>query len=180
MIEEEVALVATTYRSIDPIETAQGELDESGLPLEGLCDLRERLDQIAAAARTVRSVVDDRIAQELGENGEVRFGNKLYRARAQQKWKLKYVDQFCAWAGDELHNLVNVPNAVRITSIRQLAKKKQEDESVVLDTFGIWESDGAKLSVLPIDKAPAYAQRMDHGSRNFKKGRAELGSSVKG
>lgn len=159
----------------DLVERAYWVGDESepeieDFDLEQLCALRNFVDDVARAARLVKKAVEERIARELGEGGAVRYGDQFIKAGPGKEFVVKDPEAIVKFAGADLAKLVNVKNSIRVTSLKSLLIERGHEKDFI-DTFGDYEDDGKPLTVQPIDKAPKYAQKLEHGQRTFPKGK---------
>ena len=145
--------------------------DEAPTPdLDALCAFRNYVDDVGRAARLAKKIIEERISEELGEGGSYRYGDQFIRASGSPKYKVTAPDELVAFAGDDFPKLVNVVNSVKIGALKSLLKERGHDEDFI-DTFGEYVEDDKPLSVMPIDKAPKWAQKLEPGARSFPKGK---------
>lgn len=167
-----LSIVGSVYYALDPVQAATDEVGEIDSPqITDLIALRGFMEKVIKAGYAAKKQLDLKIAQELGPNGEIRYGNSFYRNRPTKTFKVTEAALCCEWLGDDLKRAINVPNAVRVTSLRQIAEEREQSPQAVLDTFGRWTVTEGALTVLPIDKAPKYAQHLEDGQRSFPKGK---------
>jgi hypothetical protein len=157
-------LVRETADALEFDEAPVIELDDDPAALD---ELRARLAPIAAAVRLLQSKALEAMQPHLGNRGFVRFGERVYRAAPDNKWKLRDETkaEFWDWvkAENAAQRLFN-PNAARITGLREVGDhwcNRETGEvgwSAFEDYFLDVEVGEVSVSEMPANKAPKFIQ----------------------
>ena len=133
-------------------------------PLEDIWEERKTLTGMIAAIKRVRDALDAEIAERIGQAKTVRLDD--YHVRMSTTRRLKVIDPigFKNWVGKDWDAVINPLSAtLRVKALRALAEARQEDPDMATDAFCKWVDGPMRLTTVPIDKAPKYAQEMEHG-----------------
>jgi hypothetical protein len=140
-----------------------GELDE----------LRAFLAPIGQAVRLIASKSLEGMQPSLGSRGFARFGERVYRAAPESKWKLREerASEFWEWVNSEdaARRLFN-PNSARITGLRDLGDHWHNSETGEVgfaafeDYFMDVEVGAAKVTEMPASRAPKFIAASDDGA----------------
>lgn len=158
----------------DAYLVAEPNFDDAEYTLEEWHALSSFADRLSAAARAFKKHCHKQIAQELGIGSKagVRFGDHFIREGQGGTWKVKepqalkdFIRDLDAW---EVVNVAS-PGAVTMTRLSQFLEGLGADSSAAIDTFFEREPDGSLITVTPIDKAPKFAAKMEHGERYIPK-----------
>lgn len=138
-----------------------------------LAEARSRLQQISQVATDLRKLVDAELATHL-QGGAMRYGDQIFRPNGRGAAKVNDAEDW--WnliAGasrllplDEVGSLLGSlypANAVRLTALPQLAELMGYSNEGLRSTFIEYESPSSPLSVMPISKAPKWAQKLEEG-----------------
>jgi hypothetical protein len=151
-----------------------GEQPVFGLPvtLEELDELRAFLAPIGQAVRLIASKSLEGMQPSLGTRGFARFGDRVYRAAPESKWKLReeHANEFWQWVRDEdaARRMFN-PHDARITGLRELGDHwiDRETGEVGYEAFEAHfmevERGAVKVSEMPTRKAPKFIQNWADG-----------------
>lgn len=135
------------------------EWDDS--ELAELWERRRGLDTAMQAARRLRDLADREISVKL-DGGSARFDDYLVRATRRRTTVIMEPDRFWDWLGEDARYAFR-PNAVRLTSLRAIAEKRGQNPRTVVNSLIDYEYGEDQLQLLPINRAPQYAQVMEPG-----------------
>lgn len=164
-----------------------------GLEAEGipeLWDVRSKIDSLMSALRVMRTAVDDEIGHRL-DGASVRLGDRVLAAKPKGQWKV--LDPDALFGFIEGHERECFPaDAVRITSLRAVAELKAREEmdaeilkarrsvhddpeawvkhrvQVIVNSLMDYEKeDVPTLQVLPLTRAPKWAQGLEEGKPGY-------------
>ena len=137
--------------------------DEPDVPkLVALWEHRKTFTGIIDAAKAIKGVFDKELAVILGPGGRARLDDYLVSYKQDRKLEVTDPEGLADWLGDDLREAVNL-NQVRRTSLRNIAERRGVDPNFALEVFCDEQLTDAKLATVPLDKAPKYAQAMEHG-----------------
>lgn len=137
-----------------------------------LAEARSRLAQIVQVANELRRLVDRSLAAQLA-GGAFRYGDTIMRSAT--RGRLKIVDTERWWEAvvtglskvDSPEGLLGAlypAGSVRLTALAQLAEALGVPDAWALrDTFIEFDEPTAILDVVPLSKAPKWAQKLDEG-----------------
>jgi len=155
-------LVRETADALEFDEAPVIELDDDPAALD---ELRARLAPIAAAVRLLQSKTLEAMQPHLGNRGFARFGERVYRAAPDNKWKLRDETkaEFWEWvkAENAAQRLFN-PNAARITGLREVGDHWCNGEtgevgwSAFEDYFLDVTVGEVAVKEMPANKAPKF------------------------
>lgn len=129
--------------------------------LEELWELRCAIGTITSAARKLLKAVDADITEVLDGN-VVRFDDSFVKVAPKRTLEVYNAEGLFDWLGDDARHCFPA-NGIRITSLRAVAEKRGADPRAIVNSFIDYREDAACVQVVPIDKAPRYAQAMSHG-----------------
>jgi hypothetical protein len=151
-----------------------GEQPVVDLPstVEELDELRAFLAPIGQAVRLIAALSLEGMQPSLGSRGFAKFGERVYRATPESKWKLREdkASEFWEWVNSEdaARRLFN-PNSARITGLRDLGDHWHNRETGEVgfaafeDYFMDVERGAVKVSEMPLSRAPGFIQKADDG-----------------
>lgn len=132
--------------------------------IEELWEERKTLTGIIAAAKRVRDEIDKLIANKLGPATSVRLDDFQVKLAPSRRLRVIDPEGFKNWVGKDWDEVINVTSAtLRVKALRAIAEKRDEDPDMALDAFCKWIEGEPRVTTIPIDKAPKYAQDMEHG-----------------
>jgi hypothetical protein len=152
-----------------------GEQPVVDLPstVEELDELRAFLAPIGQAVRLIASLSLEGMQPSLGSRGFAKFGERVYRAAPESKWKLREekASEFWEWINSEdaARRLFN-PNSARITGLRDLGDHWHNRETGEVgfaafeDYFMDVEVGAVKVSEMPASRAPKFIAASDDGA----------------
>lgn len=158
------------------------------------------LASIRQGIKSAEAAINRRRVADIEAHGPVRFGDTFITYAPDNKRRITDKDALLGWldqAGEQL-GVANLATEVfrisddnlRITTLRRVAERyyahqepQDTDEEataeyvqMIEDTFTTWDEGDPKLKEIPIDKAPKYAQKLEHGHRagSFKNQKSEV------
>jgi hypothetical protein len=155
-------------------EPSWDEIEASDYTIEEWHVLSHYMDSIISTARKFKKKSHLSIAEQLGVGSKagVRLGDHFIREGEGGKWKVKepqalkdFIRDMDAW---EVVN-VGALGAVTVTRLTQFLEGLGIDSSSAIDTFMEREPDGQPITILPIDKAPKFAAKLEHGEKYIPK-----------
>lgn len=193
MLPHQAAQVLADWADSQMNDDAWDDLLAAELPTdvdgEYLWLLNASITNIRQGLQALERAVGRRRALDIEENGPVRFGDTFVTFAPDNKRRLADKDALLGWldqASEEL-GVANLATEVfrisddnlRVQTLRNVAKRLYEhrepgdpDEEAIEEyvamiesTFTTWEVGDPKLKEIPIDKAPKYAQKLEHGNR---------------
>ena len=157
----------------DAYLVAEPSFDDAEYTLEEWHALASFADRLSAAARAFKKHCHTQIAQELGIGSKagVRLGDHFIREGQGGTWKVKDAIELGEWINEndawEIINL-GAPGAVTVSRLREyLVASGQTPEAA--ETFMERIPDGSLITVTPIDKAPKFAAKLEHGQKYIPK-----------
>jgi hypothetical protein len=152
----------------DLLDVVGSEAEELGNGYEPLWRARQTVQGMVRAARSMLAAIDDELLAMLGPAGAVRLDDYLLRASSKTKRHLVDREGLLDWLGDDWREAINVSRAdiYRVTALREIARQRDEDPDMALDSFFETEQeDGQTLAVMREGQSgfPKYAERMEHG-----------------
>lgn len=152
----------------EPMQLPDSLVDAS--PLD-LAEGRSRLLQIAQVSRELVKLIDAELAVHL-EGGALRYGDSLLRPAGRGRPRI--VDKVMWWdmvtkgvmEADDPASLLSAlypADSVRLTALQQLAKVLDVPEESIRSTMISYEEPTALISVMPMSKAPKWAQALKEG-----------------
>jgi hypothetical protein len=140
--------------------------------VEELDELRAFLAPIGQAVRLIASQSLEGMQPSLGSRGFAKFGERVYRAAPDFKWKLReeHANEFWQWVRDEdaARRMFN-PHDARITGLRELGDHwiDRETGEVGYEAFEARFMDvevgAVKVTEMPVSRAPQFIQKADDG-----------------
>lgn len=136
-----------------------------------LAEARSWLAQIAQVAGELRRLVDRMLAAQLA-GGALRYGDQIMRPALRGRPKI--TDRGLWWdmvtegvlKSDDPSALLAAlypADSLRLTALSQLADVLETSLEGLRDTMLEWEPPTATLDVMPISKAPKWAQKLEEG-----------------
>lgn len=190
-IEDIIEIFRVALLSLTPLEAARNELDELGLSDLQMCAVLSFASAIRSAGRALQNATEQLLADELGPNNGIRYGDSYIKQTHDKSFKIWNREGLIAYLGDDAFDVINVsaPGAVPISKLRALARERivaDSDEPIsdrdlkgriqtVIDTFGSYQySTHSTVRSMPIDAphTPKYAKGLQHGQRNYPKGQS--------
>lgn len=157
-------LVADSYLVEHP--DLDGSLD---FDLQDLCAILGFVERSAVAVNEVRKQVKAAIAKQIGSGGTVRFGGTIYRSSPSVKYVVDDGPAMMEWLGEEVADAFN-PQNVRLGVLKHIAARRGYVIKSITDTFGHYETNQDSLTVVPVDKARVWEQKLSaEGGRNYPK-----------
>ena len=173
MLDEYFGVVKAAYGlEADDIDGVMEDLDayiaeeietEHKSKLVALWDARKTLTGIAEAAKILRTELERQMQEALGPVGVVRLDDYLVRVTRDRSVRCVDPEGLRDFLGDKVMDAFN-PNQVRKTILKTIATEKDLDPNYPLEVF-FEEKEGRteKLSTIPLDRAPKFAESMSHG-----------------
>jgi hypothetical protein len=138
-----------------------------------LAEARSRLQQISQVATELRKIVDAELAVYL-QGGAMRYGDQIIRPSTNGRptvvdpegWWSMVADAVVGRsipAAAALLAALYPANAVRLTGLSRLADEYNYDLAALRSTFIEYDPPTSSLSVMPISKAPKWAQKLEEG-----------------
>lgn len=146
-------------------------VDLGAVPADRLVDLLEATADIRRAAARVTAAVETELADRLGEGGQMRVGENLYRYRRKTYDRVQNIGELVRWLADDWHLVVPVTESARLRKggldhLAELRPPVDPETGEVLDPrerFLRTEEGEPALETIPIDKAPKYAAALPEG-----------------
>jgi hypothetical protein len=167
------ALWALIRRTADTLEFGEEPVLDLPSTVEELDELRAFLAPIGQAVRLINALSLEGMQPSLGSRGFAKFGDRVYRAAPESKWKLREekASEFWEWVNSEdaARRLFN-PNSARITGLRDLGDHwhNRETGEVGFDAFEDYfmdvETDAVKVTEMPASRAPGFIQKAGEGT----------------
>jgi hypothetical protein len=155
--------------------------DIAEYPLQYALDVLSYLEALQSATRTVRKQVEEYVAEQLKPATYYRHRDSVVKIGGSGSWKVKEEKVnsglLAGYIGAEWPQVVNLKasGAVTVTRIEALAKKfaAQYDDDPDLEQvaqmarneFFEYKQNDSAISLVPVDKAPKYAQALVEGER---------------
>lgn len=167
------AVVDALKTHLEPVSIPESLQDAT--PIQ-LAEARSRLQQISQVANELRKTVDVLLASYLA-GGALRYGESIMRPawRGRPKivegapwWEVVLQGLSLTDSPEALLAALYPANAVRLTALTQLAEALGDDERALRDTFIEYDEPTAVLDVMPISKAPKWAQRLSEGQMSHR------------
>lgn len=151
----------------EPVSLPEALIDAT--PVE-LAEARNRLQECSLVAAALRKTVDVLLASHL-TGGALRYGESImrpaYRGRPKvidQGWWEMVVDGLSKSDSPEaLLSALYPASSVRLTALQQLAEALGVEEQAIRQTFIEYDEPTAVLDVVPLSKAPQWAQQLEEG-----------------
>lgn len=159
--------------------------DIAEYPLEYALDVLSYLEALQSATRTVRKQVEEYVAEQLKPATYYRHRDSIVKIGGSGSWKVKEEKVnsglLAGYIGAEWPQVVNLKasGAVTVTRIEALAKKfaAQYDDDPDLEQvaqmarneFFEYKQNDSAISLMPVDKAPKFAAKLEHGERYIPK-----------
>lgn len=167
-------LVSTSYLVADPDITE----DVADFPLPFALDVLSYLEALQSVTRKVRKQLEVRIAQQLYGVKYYRHHDSIVKVGGSGTWRVK--DEavndgtLAAFIGEDWPQIVNLKasGAVTKTRLESLAKQRADTDDpewleevarLVRSTLFTYETNDDAISVMPLDKAPKSAQKLEDG-----------------
>lgn len=166
---------ADIYTLINAARYAPADVELSDTyDLDDLWTVRCAAESVAAAARVIKSKVDEAIARIIGE-AAVRLDDSMLRVKPSRTLRVLDADALFTWLGDDAREAFRADD-VRITAVRAIAERRARelrpdlsDEDVtkrvftVVDSLIEYEVKEDALEVVPVSRAPKFAAGMQRG-----------------
>lgn len=137
--------------------------------LESLWARRRFLMTYMTAARAAMAQVDAGIS-ELLDGAQARLDDYLVRVKPRRTLRVLDPETFWDWLADDARVCFR-PDAVRVTSLKAVAEKRGLKPQVIFDSLIAYEEGDDAVEIVPLTKAPKFAQSMEHGEIRDKGGR---------
>jgi hypothetical protein len=167
------ALWALIRRTADTLEFGEEPVLDLPSTVEELDELRAFLAPIGQAVRLIAAQSLEGMQPSLGSRGYAKFGERVYRAAPESKWKLREekASEFWEWVNSEdaARRLFN-PNSARITGLRDLGDHWHNRETGEVgfaafeDYFMDVEVGAVKVTEIPASRAPKFIASADDGA----------------
>lgn len=152
----------------EPVQLPDALVDAT--PQE-LAEGRSRLLQLAQVARELVKTIDVELAEAL-QGGAMRYGESLLRPAG--RGRARIVDKTLWWdmvtegvlKSDNPAGLLSSlypADSVRLTALVKLAEELDIAESSIRSTMIFYEEPTALISVMPLSRAPKWAQALSEG-----------------
>lgn len=132
---------------------------------------RLELNRLVRAAKAVKVLVDQAIIADIEEHGPIRLGDDLLRVAPKRTVRVLDQRRLIGWL-HEMGGLQAVSAAIRVdgaavrlTVLRVLADEQGISRDAIEDTFLTVDHDEQRVEILPISRAPQWAQRLGEGER---------------
>lgn len=150
---------------------------EGGTP-QDLAEARSRLLQLAQVARELVKTIDVELVAHL-DGGALRYGDSLLRPAGRGRPRI--VDKTLWWdmvtegvlKSDNPAGLLSSlypADSVRLTALMQLAEVLDIPEQSIRSTMIDYEPPTALISVMPMSRAPKWAQALSEGQLSNQRG----------
>ena len=146
-------------------------LDDDNADAVTLAEARMQLVEMGQIVTELRKLVDEALAVYL-PGGALRYGNQIIRlagrGRARVVDKEQWWDMVAFAVGKTdnpaaLLSTLYAADSVRLTGLPQLAAVLDLELETIRDTMIDYDPPTALLSVMPVDRAPKWAQRLQEG-----------------
>jgi hypothetical protein len=138
-----------------------------------LAEARSRLQEISQVATELQKIVDAELAIHL-QGGAMRYGDQIFRPNGRGAPKVTNADMWWPFVTRTLFHVdksmrpivmdaLYPASAVRLTGLKILATAAETDEQTIKETFIHYDPPTSPLSVIPISKAPKWAQKLEEG-----------------
>jgi hypothetical protein len=154
---------------VDLLQVGSCNADDLPEDLEGLQRLRGEWERLSTLMREIKRLIDSEIRRHLGPGGAMAWGDRRFVSRSRHEWKWTDPDGILEWLGADAFRAVP-GSAVRKTAVEQIARLRARARSadeetaveLVLARYGRYEDKGG-LDVKPVEMAPKWTQRLEHG-----------------
>jgi hypothetical protein len=159
--------------------------DIAEYPLEYALDVLSYLEALQSATRTVRKQVEEYVAEQLKPATYYRHRDSVVKVGGSGSWKVKEETvnngTLAALIREDWPQAVNLKaqGAVTKTRITELAtarvnpelpeKARKEAVEGIIHYFFEYQKNDSAISLMPVDKAPKYAQALPEGERYIPK-----------
>lgn len=154
--------------------------DIAEYPLEYALDVLSYLEALQSATRTVRKQVEEYIAEQLKPATYYRHRDSIVKVGGSGAWKVKEESvnngELAAFIGNDWIHIVNLKaqGAITKTNLELLSQTKwcgpdatkeelEQAATYARQSFFEYKKNDSAISLMPVDKAPKYAQSLPEG-----------------
>lgn len=129
-----------------------------------LWEERKTAKGLVDAAKRIVAVIDEQLQKKIGPVGMARLDDYQVQVTAPAKRVVKDPMGLIEWLGEDWAEVFNF-NGARVTALREIAKRRNQDPNTAIDSFFEEETGEAKLATRKLSDAPKYVQKMKHGEQ---------------